>query len=397
MLGCPQRLMDGTTMKYMLAAPFLNGSEWAYVQECLQTNWISSKGRFIEEFESCFAQFTQRKHAIATCNGTAALHIALAGLGAGPGDEVIVPSLTYVASVNAVAYCGATPVFADSDPRTGCLSVDSVARLLSPRTRGIVAVHLYGHPCNMQPLLKLAQTHRLWLLEDAAEAHGAAYDGMPAGSFGQAAMFSFFGNKIVTTGEGGMVVTNDDRLAERLRLLRGQGMDPQQRYWHPTLGYNYRMTNIQAAIGLGQMEHVDQLIYDRRRIADWYRERLADVSSLTLLDEVPPASSVFWLYSVLVDRAVRRDPLMMALAEVGIETRPFFHPAHRFPMYQQARTDNGCPVACDLAARGINLPTSSYLREVDIDAIAGVLRELAGAPRQLQPVLTKPAKEFAWQ
>jgi perosamine synthetase len=384
-------------MKYMLAAPFLSGSEWAYVQECLQTNWISSKGRFIEEFESCFAQFTQRKHAIATCNGTAALHIALAGLGAGPGDEVIVPSLTYVASVNAVAYCGATPVFADSDPRTGCLSVDSVARLLSPRTRGIVAVHLYGHPCDMQPLLALTQARRLWLLEDAAEAHGAAYDGTPAGGFGEAAMFSFFGNKIVTTGEGGMVVTDDDQLAERLRLLRGQGMDPQLRYWHPTLGYNYRMTNIQAAIGLGQMEHVDQLIYDRRRIADWYRERLADVPTLTLLDEVPPASSVFWLYSVLVDRAARRDSLMIELAEAGIETRPFFHPVHRFPMYQQARTDNGCPVACDLAARGINLPTSSYLRETDIDAIAGVLREVAGAPRRPQPVMARQTQELAWQ
>jgi perosamine synthetase len=397
MLGFARWLWDGTTMKYMLAAPFLSGSEWAYVQECLQTNWISSKGRFIEEFESCFAQFTQRKHAIATCNGTAALHIALAGLGAGPGDEVIVPSLTYVASVNAVAYCGAMPVFADSDPRTGCLSVDSVARLLSPRTRGIVAVHLYGHPCDMQPLLELTRARGLWLLEDAAEAHGAAYDGTPAGGFGEAAMFSFFGNKIVTTGEGGMVVTDDDQLAVRLRLLRGQGMDPQQRYWHPTLGYNYRMTNIQAAIGLGQMEHVDQLIYDRRRIADWYRERLADVPTLTLLDEVPPASSVFWLYSVLLDRAARRDPLMIELAEAGIETRPFFHPVHRFPMYQQARTDNGCPVACDLAARGINLPTSSYLRETDIDAIAGVLRELAGAPRRPQPVMAKQTQELAWQ
>lgn len=385
-------------MKYQLAAPDLSGSEAAYVQECLRTNWISSKGRFIEAFESCFARFTQRRHAIATCNGTAALHIALAGLGVGPGDEVIVPSLTYVAAVNAVAYCGGTPVFADSDPRTGCLAVDSVARLLTPRTRGVVAVHLYGHPCEMRPLLDLAAANRLWLLEDCAEAHGATYDGAPVGSFGKAAMFSFFGNKVVTTGEGGMVVTDDDDLASHLRLLRGQGMDPGQRYWHPILGYNYRMTNIQAAIGLGQMEHVDQLLYDRRRIADWYRERLADVPGLTLLDEYPPASSIFWLVSALVDRASRRDPLLAELAEAGIETRPFFHPVHRFPMYQGARTDAGCPVACDLAARGLNLPTASYLHESDIDAIAGTVRALLGSPGSARSQAATPArlKELAW-
>jgi perosamine synthetase len=369
-------------MKYMVAAPDLSGSEIAYVNECLRTNWISSKGRFIGEFEASFQKFLGRKHAIATCNGTIALHLALLGLGVGPGDEVILPSLTYVATANAVTYCGATPVFADSEPYTWCISIESVARLITPRTKGIIPVHLYGHPCDMGPLVNLARTRGLWIVEDCAEAQGASYDGLYVGRFGVASMFSFFGNKVVSTGEGGMVVTDDDELAGRLRLLRGQGMDPNRRYWHPIIGYNFRMTNIEAAIGLAQMEHVGQLIADRRRIGGWYRQRLAGLPELTLPPEAPRASSVFWLYSVLVDDAARRDPLMADLADAGIETRPFFYPAHTFPMYQSATTDAGCPIACALSARGINLPTSSYLKEDDIQIIAAVLRSLITQPRR---------------
>jgi perosamine synthetase len=363
-------------MKYMVAAPDLSGSECAYVNECLRSNWISSKGRFIGDFEASFERFLGRKHAIATCNGTIALHLALLGLGVGPGDEVIVPSLTYVATANAVTYCGATPVFADSEPYTWCISVESVARLITHRTKGIIPVHLYGHPCDMGPLVHLARVHGLWIMEDCAEAQGATYDGLQVGRFGVASMFSFFGNKIVTTGEGGMVVTDDDQLAERYRLLRGQGMAPDRRYWHPTIGYNYRMTNIEAAIGLAQMERVGQLIADRQRIGGWYSQRLGDLAELTLPPEAPRASSVFWLYSVLIDDGARRDPLMAELAQAGIETRPFFHPVHTFPMYQGARTDAGCPIACALSARGFNLPTSSYLKEDDIQIIAAVLRSL---------------------
>jgi perosamine synthetase len=363
-------------MKYMVAAPDLSGSESAYVNECLRSSWISSKGRFIGDFEASFQRFLGRKHAIATCNGTIALHLTLLGLGVGPGDEVIVPSLTYVATANAVTYCGATPVFADSEPYTWCISVESVARLLTSRTKGIIPVHLYGHPCDMGPLVHLARAHGLWIVEDCAEAQGATYDGLQVGRFGVASMFSFFGNKVVTTGEGGMVVTDDDQLAERYRLLRGQGMDPSRRYWHPIIGYNFRMTNIEAAIGLAQMERVGQLIADRKRIGSWYRQRLAGLPELTLPPEAPRASSVFWLYSLLIDDPARRDPLMAELADAGIETRPFFHPAHTFPMYQGAPNDAGCPIARALSARGINLPTSSYLKEDDIQIIAAVLRSL---------------------
>src|SRR5438132_9048274 len=385
-------------MKYMIAATDLSETEIAYVNECLRTNWISSKGRFIEEFETSFAHFLHRKHAVATCNGTIALHLALLGLGVGPGDEVIVPSLTYVATANAVTYCGATPVFADSEPYSWCISVESIARLITPTTKGIIPVHLYGHPCDMEPILDLAKANGLWVVEDCAEAQGATYDGIPVGKFGTAAMFSFFGNKIITTGEGGMVVTDDDELAERLRLLRGQGMDLSRRYWHPVIGYNFRMTNIAAAIGLGQMERANQLIADRQRIGAWYNERLKDVTALTLPPNAPRCQTVYWLYSVLVNeasgipwatgepnrrdlkdrrqRSTRRDALMAELAQAGIETRPFFYPIHQFPMYRQHRTDTGCPVACALSASGISLPTSSYLKEPDINLIAMLLRGL---------------------
>jgi perosamine synthetase len=236
----------------------------------------------------------------------------------------------------------------------------------------------------MDDLSDIAVAHQLWMVEDCAEAFGATYRGRPVGSFGAASMFSFFGNKILTTGEGGMVVTDDDQLAARLRLVKGQGMDPARRYWHSIIGYNYRMTNVAAAIGLGQLEHVDQLMGDRKRIAQWYAGRLRDVPGLTLPGEAPGVSNIFWLYSILLDDPVLRDPFMAELAKLGIETRPLFYPVHVFPMYRHCRTDGGCPVACDLSSRGLNLPTSSYLAEKDIDVIAGevcrVLKRLGEWP-----------------
>ena len=278
-------------MRYPVAAPDLSGNESAYVNECLRSTWISSNGPFISKFEGCIAGCTKSRHAIGTCNGTVALHLALTGLGIGPGDEVIVPSLTFVATANAVGYCGANPVFADSARDTWCLSVESVGALASPRTRAVIPVHLYGHPCDMDPLLDLARRHGLWVIEDCAEALGATYHDRPIGSFGIISTFSFYGNKLVTTGEGGMVVTDDDALAERLRLLRGQGMDPQRRYWHPLVGFNYRMTNIAAALGVAQMERFDQLLHNRKQIAAWYNERLGTCRSSDFRWK-PPATPV---------------------------------------------------------------------------------------------------------
>lgn len=362
-------------MRYPVAAPDLLGNERKYVLDCLNTSWISSNGSYVTDFEHAMATYTHTAHGVAACNGTAALHLALLALDLKPGDEVIVPTLTFVATANAVTYCGATPVFADCDPDTWCLDPASVARLLSPRTRGIIAVHLYGHPCDMNALTALADAHNLWVVEDAAEALGAEYRGRPVGNFGAAAAFSFFGNKTITTGEGGMVVTQSTELAERMRLFRGQGMDTDQRYWHSVVGYNYRMTNISAAIGKAQMERVDHLLGRRREVARGYWQRLCAVSTLTLPVERRDSQHGWWMYSLLLDREERRAPLIAALAERGIETRPFFYPIHRFPMYAHHRSDNGCPVACATSARGLTLPTATYLQEADVDFIAGQLKD----------------------
>lgn len=375
-------------MRYPVAAPDLSGNELEYVTECLSSSWISSNGRFIEEFEASVAEFIGTRFAIATCNGTAALHIALLALGLKPGDEVIVPTLTYVATANAVTYCGARPVFADVDPQTWNLAPESVCRLITPRTRGIVPVHLYGLPCDLEPILETARTHGLWVVEDAAEALGATYQNRFVGSFGKAAVFSFFGNKIVTTGEGGMVVTNDPDLAERLRLLRGQGMDPKRRYWHPQIGYNYRMTNIAAAIGLAQMERIHDLLAARRRVAAWYQEELADCEEIAFQAVESPAVSVHWMVGVILGSPLARDAVMAELAAAGIETRPFFFPVHHFPMYAGCGTDQGCPISTDLAYRGICLPTAAYLQRKDVAFIAETLRRaVAKQPRPHRPLV----------
>ncbi|HEY2011897.1 MAG TPA: DegT/DnrJ/EryC1/StrS family aminotransferase, partial [Bryobacteraceae bacterium] len=220
--------------------PVLSGNEKRYVLECLETGWISSIGRFIRLFEDSFATYCEAGHAVACNNGTTALHLALAGLGTGPGDEVIVPTLTYIATANAVRYCGAQPVFVDSEPVTMAIDPARIEERITPRTKGIMVVHLYGHPADMDPILEIARRHGLYVVEDAAEAHGSLYRGRKVGSLGNAATFSFYGNKIITTGEGGMVTTNDSDLNQRIRILRGQGMDPERRYWFPVVGYNDR-------------------------------------------------------------------------------------------------------------------------------------------------------------
>jgi perosamine synthetase len=359
--------------RFTLAAPDLSGHELQYVTQCVRSTWISSNGTFVKEFEEKVAAFTNTQHAVATCNGTVALHLALAALGIGPGDEVIVPSLTYVATANSVAYCGATPVFADSFADTWCLSPESVERMITKRTRAIICVHLYGHPCDMDGLRQVADRHGLLLIEDAAEALGARYKGRPAGSLSKAAIFSFFGNKVVTTGEGGMIVTDDAELAAYMRLLRGQGVDPNRSYWHVVRGFNYRMTNLAAAIGVAQMERIAEFLHHRRQVAEWYREAFHGCSNLTLPIEHPDCHNIFWLYSVLLEDARDRDPLIAALAGHGVESRPIFYPNHELPMYRGSVTDNGCPVAQSVAARGISLPSHCYLQREHVREIADIV------------------------
>jgi perosamine synthetase len=352
-----------------VAEPALVGNEKKYVNDCLDSSWISSNGKYIERFEKAFAEFCGVRYAIACANGTAALHAALVGLGIGAGDEVIVPTLTYIATANAVAYCGARPVFVDSECNTWNLDPTLIESKVTERTKGIIPVHVYGHPADMDPVLDVARRHHLFVLEDAAEAHGADYKGRRVGSLGAAGVFSFYGNKVITTGEGGMVVTDDTALAARIRQVKGQGMDPARRYWFPMLGYNYRMTNIEAAIGLAQLEGVEWHIARRRENARWYRELLGNCSALTLMPEQPWAKSVFWMYSVVLDdrAGISRDRLMQVLGEQGIETRPFFYPLHTLPMYDRHEV---YPVAEALARNGINLPSSAKLQHGDLEYVS---------------------------
>lgn len=356
-----------------VAAPVLDGREAEYVRECLTTTWISSNGRFIGDFERAFAEYCGVRHAISVNNGTAALHLSLVALGIGPGDEVIMPTLTYVATANAVRYCNAKPVFVDSDLVTYNLDPTKIAPKITSRTKAIIPVHLYGHPADMDPILKLAEVHNLVVVEDAAEAVGARYKGHRVGSLGACATFSFYGNKIITTGEGGMVTTNDDALAHRMRQLRGQGMDPQRRYWFPVVGYNYRMTNIAAAIGLAQLERIDRRIDARQALATAYNHRLAHLADRIALPKAADwAKHVYWMYTIRLLDGIKndRDRIMQELEADGIETRPVFYPMHVLPPY---RDEGAYPHADHCSSRGFNLPTHELLTKEDINRVADAL------------------------
>lgn len=358
-----------------VAQPVLNGNERKYVLDCLDTNWISSVGKYITAFEESFASFCGVKHAIATNNGTTALHLALVALDLQPGDEVIIPTVTYIATANAVRYCGATPVLVDVDAATMNIDPADIKRKITSQTKGIIPVHLYGHPAEMETINAIARKHKLWVVEDAAEAHGAEVGGRKVGSMSACATFSFFGNKIVTTGEGGMITTNDDALAQKLRLFRGQGMDLNRRYWFPVVGYNYRMTNIQAAIGLAQMETIEKSLADRATLATWYADALAGLEDqIVLPKEVESVKQVYWMYNIFLRNgdATRRDAVMRNLAEVGIETRPVFYPMHVLPPYKE---DTAYPVADLWAQRGINLPTHQALTQADVKRVAESLEQ----------------------
>jgi perosamine synthetase len=365
------RCIDATGVRSMIPVyrPSVGDREKEYVNEALESTWISSKGKFLDRFEAEFAQFAGARHGVATANGTVSLHLAFAALGIGPGDEVIVPTFTYVASVNAIAYTGAKPVFVDSDPVTWNIDPTLIEAAVTPRTRAIEAVHLYGHPADMDPITDIAARHGLSVVEDAAEAHGATYKGRPVGSLGTVASFSFYGNKIVTTGEGGMLVTDDAGLAATARHLRGQGVSATRTYWHDVVGFNYRMTNVAAAIGCAQLERVEATLAAKRQIAAWYRTGLDGVRSVELQVDAPWAEPVHWMLSVLVNPAIR-DALIEHLAARGIESRPFFYPAHTLPMYPGSGT---FPVAERLGASGINLPSWPGLSEAQVDEVASAL------------------------
>lgn len=349
--------------------PDLSGNEKRYVMECLDTSWISSIGEFVNRFEATAASLLNVKHAISVSNGTVALHLALHCLDIGRGDEVIVPTFTYIASVNMIAHTGATPVFVDCLKDDWLIDIAEVERRITPRTKAIMAVHLYGALCDMASLRALAQSRGLHLIEDCAEALGSTIDGRPCGSLGTVGTFSFFGNKTVTTGEGGLVTTDDDSLAARLRLVKGQGQSLTRRYWHVELGFNYRMTNICAAIGLAQMERLSEILLRKRAIAEWYRKHLAAVP-VTMQRPAAGVQSSEWLISILLPPQADRETVMAEMYARGVETRPVFYCAHQMPMYQDP---GSYPVSEDISARGLSLPSYPALTEAHVERIAETL------------------------
>ena len=361
--------------------PLLTGRELEYASDCLKTNWISSAGKYIPEFEKRFAEYCGCKYGISTTSGTTALHLALASLGIGPGDEVIMPAFTMAACAFAVIYTGAKPVLVDAERRTWNIDMAQLERRVTERTKAIMPVHIYGHPCHMDPVMEIAKRHSLFVVEDAAEAHGAEYKGIRVGSIGQLGCFSFYANKIITTGEGGMIVTNDAQLAEKARRLKDQAFSPQRRFLHTSIGFNYRMTNVQAAIGLGQMEIIDRFVEMRRKNASLYSAGLKGIPGITLPEQMKWAKNVYWMFGILTDErlGVTRDSLMQKLKEKGVDTRTFFIPMHVQPAFLDMGLFKGesYPVATELSERGLYLPSGSGLKSEEIDYICACVRSIA--------------------
>jgi perosamine synthetase len=353
------------------------------VTECVESGWISSSGRFIGEFEAGWAGYCGRRHGVAVSNGSTALQAAVVALELEPGDEVIMPTFTIVSCAAAVVAAGAVPVLVDSDPEIWTMDIAQTEARVTPRTRAIMPVHIYGHPVDMDPLLELAERHGLAVLEDAAEAHGAEYrsrsgEWRRCGGFGALSCFSFYANKLVTTGEGGMVVTDDDRLAERLRSLRNLGFGSDRRFHHEELGFNFRLTNLQAALGVAQLERIDEIVARKREIAALYTERLAGIEGLTLPVERPWARSVFWMYGLLVDEETGVDAAELAgrLDDRGVETRPFFLGMHEQPALHRRGLfrDEHYPVAERIARQGLYLPSGLALTDEQIETVCGAVR-----------------------
>lgn len=359
--------------------PLLDGNERKYLLECIDTGWISSEGPFIAQFEEKFAARVNRAHAVAVSNGSVALDAAVVALGLGPGDEVILPTFTIISCAAAIVRAGATPVLVDCDPLTFNMSAEAVAARITPRTKAVMVVHLYGLPVDMDPLLALCRRHGLKLIEDAAEMHGQTYHGRPCGSFGDISTFSFYPNKHVTTGEGGMVVCDDPAIAARLKSLRNLCFKPEQRFVHDELGWNLRMTNLQAALGLAQLERLDEFAERKRRMGARYTERLAGTPGLQLpMAQGEGADNIYWVYGLVLDDAVPADAkqLMKLLGQRGIGTRPFFWPMHEQPVFQKMGLFQGerHPVAERLARRGFYIPSGMALTEAQIDEAAATLR-----------------------
>lgn len=362
-----------------VASVDLSGNEEKYVINALRSSWISSTGEYVDRFEKDFSSLCGVRTAIGVCNGTVALHLALLALDVRPGDEVLVPSLTYIATANAVRYVGAEPVFVDVDPATWCINPKKLEDAITRRTKGIIPVHLYGHPADMDSISHIAAVHGLWVLEDAAEAHMAKYKGRTVGSLGSMATFSFYGNKIFTCGEGGAITLNDANLELRTRTLRGQGMDPQRRYYFPVTGYNFRLTNLACAILCAQFERAEAILAWRQRLFASYRRLLDGIPGIGFQPVADWAEPAPWLFCITVDEneyGMSRDGLAEILAMQGVESRPFFIPLHGLPPFriESRRRGDDLPVTDKLATSGLNLPTYNGLEGKDLENLTEIIR-----------------------
>lgn len=357
--------------------PFLNGNEAKYVEQCLRTNWISSAGQFILDFEKEFARICGARYGVATTSGTTALHLALTVMGLGPGDEVIIPTFTMIASANTVRHTGAWPVLVDSESKTWNMDIEKIEEKITQKTKAIMVMHTYGHPCDMEPIQKLADKYNLFILEDAAEAHGAEYKGKKVGSLGDAACFSFYANKIITTGEGGMITTNSKEFHEKASNLRDHSFSSERHFWHKYVAFNFRMTNMAAAVGLAQVEQFDDLVNRRIRNAQLYSSVLKGVEGLILPPITEGFKNVFWMYGLFVEDefGISRDELRHRLAQRGIETRTFFIPIHLQPIYYNHFKGQKFPVAEELCFRGLYLPSASGLTTEEIRFVCQSVKE----------------------
>lgn len=357
-----------------ISQPTITEKEINYVTDSVKSGWVSSLGKYIDIFEKNFAEYCNTKYAVSTSNGTAALHLTLAALGVSKNDEVIIPNLTFIATANAVSYTGAKVVTVDIDENTLCISPKAIEKAISPVTKAVIPVHLYGHPANMEEINSIAKKNNLFVVEDAAEAHGAEINGVKVGGLSDAAIFSFYGNKVITSGEGGIITTNNYEIYKKLKFLRDHAMSKDKRYWHTEVGFNYRMTNLQASLGLAQFERINEILAKKKKIFLWYKNELKGISQIKLNYQEQSYTNVYWLICIQIQgySELKRDNLMTKLKSKGIDSRPFFYPISDMEMYDDNFTEN----AHRIHKQGFNLPSYFDLSKKQVEFICQELISL---------------------
>ena len=356
-----------------ISQPSICGKEIDYVTDAVKSGWVSSLGKYINTFEEKFAIYCGTKYAVSTSNGTSALHLALVALGVEAEDEVIIPDLTFIATGSAVKYIGAKVITVDIEEDTLCISPKAIKKAITSKTKAIIPVHLYGHPANMEKINKIAKEHDLFVIEDAAEAHGAEVNGKKVGGLSDAGIFSFYGNKIITSGEGGVITTDNEELCKKMRYLRDHAMSKEKRYWHTEVGFNYRMTNLQAALGVAQFERIDELLAKKKDIFEWYQEGLKDIEGIKLNHQASWAKNVYWMVCLELDgySESQRDNFIQKIKDKNIDSRPYFYPVSDMPMYENVDT----PITHKVFQRGLNLPSYFDITKEQVEYICEKLKE----------------------